>query len=307
MLRAESGRVKASGAAERIRTSDGRELCVLQRGDLSGVPVMWLHGTPGCRLSEAVLDDDLAALGVRVISYDRPGYGCSSRLPGRAVADSVLDAAAIADALGLDRFLVTGRSGGGPHALAVACGLPDRVVRVRCVAGFAPYAAPGLDWFAGMDPGNVEEFRHAATGTDALTPYLSRQGEQMLQRLAADPATFLGGFGLSDADRSAVRDPVVQAMLRRAIPEALRGGVGGWVDDDLAVTRDWGFDLAAIAVPVEVEFGLADVVVPPAHGRWLAAAIPGAVALPRPGAGHLNGPDQELAMLRSLLTPPPPP
>lgn len=211
------------------------------------------------------------------------------------------DVVALADHLGLESFMVTGRSGGGPYALALAHGLPARVTRVRTVAGFAPPYGSGLEWFAGMDPSNVAEFRRAFQGAGPLTAYVSRQAQDMLEQLRKDPSEYLAGFDLPGPDRSANRDLLVRRVLGESLVEALRHGIGGWVDDDLAITAYWGFDLADITVPVDVQFGLRDVIVPPAHGRWLAENIPGAVALPRPEAGHINTPDQELEMLRQLL------
>src|SRR4051794_8100368 len=120
---------------------DGRSLCFAEWGDPAGFPVLTLHGTPGSRLNRHPDAEQYARAGARVITYDRPGYGGSTRRPGRSVVDCVEDVAALADHLGLDRFAVTGGSGGGPHALAVAARLGDRVVRCRCVVGVAPYGA----------------------------------------------------------------------------------------------------------------------------------------------------------------------
>lgn len=284
-----------------LRTADGGELCYLDRGSPEGVPVFWLHGTPGSRLSQAVSDRALAAIPVRVITYDRPGYGLSTRQWGRRVVDSVSHIVSIADHLRIDTFMVSGRSGGAPHALAVAATCPERVTGVRAVSGLAPYPSAGLDWFAGMDPSNIREFRCALRGEDALTAHIAVSAREMLARVRTDASDFLAAFDLADADHSATHNPLVKEVLTQAIPEALRTGIAGWIDDDLAIIRPWGFEVREISVPVELQYGLQDVVVPPAHSQWLAEHIPQAIRLPDPDAGHLSTPDQELAMLRHMI------
>ncbi|MFD8905644.1 alpha/beta fold hydrolase, partial [Streptomyces sp. NPDC059586] len=140
-----------------LRLEDGRGLHVYDTGGEGGssgdgLVVLWHHGTPNIGSPPAPLFAAAEGLGIRWVSYDRPGYGGSSPLPGRDVASAAADARAVADALGIDRFAVLGHSGGGPHALACGALLPDRVVGVVTAAGLAPYGAEGLDWYAGMVP-----------------------------------------------------------------------------------------------------------------------------------------------------------
>ncbi|HEX5295436.1 MAG TPA: alpha/beta hydrolase, partial [Streptosporangiaceae bacterium] len=134
---------------------DGRELTFAEWGDPGGTPVFALHGTPGCRLNRHPDEGLIRSAGVRLISYDRPGYGGSDRRRGRTVADAAGDVAAIADHLGIGRFAVYGISGGGPHALAVAALLGNRVSRAACIVGVAPFEVLGDEFFSGMDPQNV--------------------------------------------------------------------------------------------------------------------------------------------------------
>jgi pimeloyl-ACP methyl ester carboxylesterase len=141
-----------------VRTGDGRDLAVEDFGDPVARPVFFLHGTPQSRLCWHPADAVLAELGARLITYDRPGYGASSPHPGRTAASAAADIAAIADALGIAAFPVVGTSGGGPHALACAALLPDRVTRVAAVSSVAPIDAQGLDWYAGMSKSNAENF-----------------------------------------------------------------------------------------------------------------------------------------------------
>lgn len=283
-----------------VTAPDGRTLMFAEWGDPDGSPVFALHGTPGCRLNRHPDEDLVRATGARVITYDRAGYGGSDRLAGRAVVDCVPDVAAIADALDLDRFAVWGGSGGGPHALAVAAGLGDRVTRALCAVGVAPYDELGDDWFAGMDPENVKEFGWALEGEERLVAELERVDAEIRASATADPAALLDQFDLPEADRQVLGRPDFARVLRESLLEQSRNGIWGWVDDDLAFTRPWGFDPAAITVPTMITYGSSDVLVPPGHGEWLARTVPGAeVAIN--DLGHLGDPDADLAARHTWL------
>ena len=280
---------------------DGRVVAVGTWGAPDGLPVVALHGTPGGRLYRHPDDAQLAATGARLVTYDRPGYGRSDRAAGRRVADAARDVEAVADALGLDRFAVVGTSGGGPHCLAVAALLPHRVLRARAVVSVAPFDAPGLSWFEGMDEANVREFGWAVDGEAVLRPELERMAADLVRRAAADPSTVLGDYALSAEDQLALRDPVMQQLVAQAVPETFARGVSGWVDDDLAFVRPWGFDVRDITVPVEIWYGEHDVLVPAAHGAWLAAHVPGAEVRVDPRGGHLSRPEEGLQALAALV------
>jgi pimeloyl-ACP methyl ester carboxylesterase len=262
-----------------------------------------MHGTPGVRYNRPPDESLLQGLGARVITYDRPGYGRSDRLAGRSIVDAVGDVAAIAEHLGLDCFAVTGSSGGGPHVLAVAARLPDRVVRARCNVSLAPYGAVGLDFFAGMDPLNVVEFGWATQGESRLVPQLQRQLEEMRDRMSIDPTQFLGSdWELDDSDRTVLAEPAIVDQNLQVTAELVRGGVWGWVDDSLAFVHDWGFGVDEIRVPVRVTYGLRDVVVPSGHGEWLGQHIPGADVLVDEAIGHLSPTAQIEASIRWLVS-----
>lgn len=280
---------------------DGRSLCFAEWGDPDGLPVLMLHGTPGSRLNRHPDEKQYARAGARIITYDRPGYGGSTRAPGRNIADCVPDVAALADHLGIERFAVTGGSGGGPHALAVAARLGDRVVRARCAVGLAPYPTDGLDWFADMADMNVTEFRWAVDGEDVLVPNIAREHAAMVERVVADPAALLGDYEISDADREVLARSDMGVMIREFGEDLGRGGYWGWVDDDLAFTRPWGFDIAEIEVPVEIRYGSKDTLVPAAHGAWLAAHVPGATCIVE-DEGHIGDPDDVFHQTRWLVT-----
>lgn len=262
-----------------------------------------MHGTPGVRYNRPPDETLLQGLGARVITYDRPGYGRSDRLVGRSIVDCVGDVAAIAECLGIDKFAVTGSSGGGPHVLAVAAGLPDRVVRARCNVGLAPFDAVGLDFFAGMDPLNVTEFGWAVQGESRLAPHLQRQLEEMRERMSIDPTQFVGSdWELDDSDRAVLAEPAIVDQNQQVTAELVRGGIWGWVDDSLAFVHDWGFDVKDIRVPVRVTYGLRDVVVPSGHGDWLGRHIPGAEVLVDESVGHLSPTAQIEASIRWLVS-----
>src|SRR4051812_33010471 len=281
----------ALGDSLRILETDGRTVAYAVWGDPDGFPVLGLHGTPGCRLERWPHEELYVSLGVCFVTHDRAGYGQSTRRPGRRVVDEVDDVVALADELGFDRFGVTGGSGGGPHALAGAALLPERVVRALCAVGVAPLGAPGLErdeWLKGMDAENVKEFGWAEAGEDVLASELEAEYGRIKERVAADPSTLLAGFELSEADQEQLKRPEMMQIVRESTAEHGANGVGGWVDDDLAILSPWGFDVAQISVPVLVRYGSSDVLVPPAHGDWIAANVPGCVVKIDDVAGHLG-------------------
>jgi pimeloyl-ACP methyl ester carboxylesterase len=283
-----------------VQVEDGRAVAYAEWGDPGGTPVIMLHGTPDGRLNRPYDENKLRDLGIHLITYDRAGYGWSDRHRGRRIIDCVGDVAAIADQLDIDRFATTGGSGGGPHVLALAARLADRVIRAQCVVGLAPYGADGLDFLGGMDPENVKEVGWALEGEERLMAEVPKEAAALQARVAEDPATVLEGFDLPEADRAILADPRVQEVMRQSTADMFAHGVWGWIDDDLAFTWPWGFALDEIKVPVEVRFGADDVLVPAAHGHWLAAHIPGATAVIETGAGHMTTPDEEIEQLRRL-------
>src|SRR3954471_18362983 len=265
---------------------DGRTLTTYDTGAPDGELVVVHHGTPCSGEMAGWWAADAADRGIRLVGYDRPGYGESSRQPGRTIADVAGDTVAIADALGVDRFRTWGVSGGGPHALACAALLPGRVIAAATIAGVAPYDAEGLDYLAGMGQDNIHEFGAALAGEDKLRPYLSAAREGIL---AATPAT------LADEMRSVLPDADVAAMtgdiadfLHHWMTAGQRTGVDGWLDDDLAFVADWGFRVEDITVPVLLLQGRLDLMVPFAHGEWLAAHVPTAEARLTDADGHLT-------------------
>lgn len=231
--------------------------------------LVWHHGSPQ---TGAPLDPVLAAAaarGIRLVSYGRPSYGGSTARPGRDVASAADDVAAIADVLGLQRLAMMGTSGGGPHALAAAALLPDRVVGAVSIAGMAPFTAE-FDWFAGM--ASPDALRAARNGRASRAAFAEVEEFDPAQFVPADWAALEGNWASLGAD----------------VARSEAFGRGGLVDDDVAFAAPWGFELGDIQVPVLVVQGGADRVVPTSHGEWLAQRIAGAELRLRPDDGHVS-------------------
>jgi pimeloyl-ACP methyl ester carboxylesterase len=268
-----------------VAAAGGRHLEVLTTGPQDGTPLVVHNGTPSGVVAYAPMVQAAADRGLRTIMYGRPGYGTSTAQPGRKVADAAADVAAILDELDADHFLTLGWSGGGPHALACAALLPGRCRGAATIAGVAPADAEGLNWTADMAKENVAEFGASRAGGDALTAFLTSEAAGLRDITAEQLVAGLGDLA-SPADR-AVLTGEFAAYLAEAFRTALATGIDGWKDDDLAFVSDWGFQSGAGA-PVAIWQGDQDMMVPFAHGEWLAAHIPGARTHLIPGAGHLS-------------------
>lgn len=247
-------------------------------GVTSPIPLIWLHGSPNVGEPPVPLYEAAAGHGIGWIGYDRPGYGGSAENPGRDIASAARDVEAVADALGLERFAVMGHSGGGAHALACAALLPDRVGAAVSISGLAPLPgdgaelAPGIGWFDGLYAGSLAEMRAALVGRDELT--------RVLENADYDPEMF------TPEDHAILNG--TWRWFNHVVELGSAGGVGGFVDDDLAAVRPWGFDVGDIRVPTLIMHGTSDRVVPVSHARWLGRHIPSAQLRLREGAGHLS-------------------
>jgi len=255
-----------------IPLRDGGSLHAYDTGPDAASPLtlVWHHGSPQ---TGAPLEPVLAAAsarGIRLVSYGRPSYGGSTPRPGRDVASAAADVAAIADALGVDRFAVMGASGGGPHALACAALLPERVTGAVTLAGIGP-RTDDYDWFAGIaSPGGL---RAAIDGRAARSAFAEADQE-------FDPSQFL------PADWAALEER--WASLGADAGRAAGAGPDGLIDDDVAFAAPWGFDLAGIVAPVLLVQGEGDRVVPAKHASWLVAHIPRASLWMRLDDGHVS-------------------
>lgn len=270
-----------------VALADGRTLHVYDEGDPEGAVVVAHHGTPSSGRLHPDEIADARAKAIRLIGFDRAGYGASSANPGRSVGDVAADVAELLDALGAGRFATWGHSGGGPHALACAALLPDRCVAAATLASPAPYGAEGLDFLDGMGELNVQEFQQLFEGSP-------EEHEQAVIR--SQEELFSGGpDGMREAMLS-VLSPVDQEAMTaefaewgfRVMSEGAATRIEGWRDDDLACVKPWGFEVSEIRVPVLLLHGTEDLMAPVAHGRWLAQRIPGVKAEISETEGHLT-------------------
>lgn len=265
---------------------DGRTLHIHDEGAPDGFPVVVHHGTPGSGLPHGPHNERARAAGVRLLSYDRAGYGGSTAKPGRSVVDVAADLDDVLDALGVDRFASVGGSGGGPHTLALGARLTDRCVATCAIACPAPWDADGLDWLAGQGEQNQAEWAVALQGAEPLERHLEGEGAQLSGATAEQLRDVLATL-LSAPDRDVLTGDLAEHLLA-STRRALEPGVAGWRDDDLAFMRPWGFEPAEVAVPVLLWQGEQDLMVPPDHARWLALRLPDVEAHVDPAEGHLS-------------------
>jgi pimeloyl-ACP methyl ester carboxylesterase len=233
--------------------------------------VVWFHGSPQTGALLEPLLEAAAERGIRLLSYGRPNYGGSSALPGRSVGSAASDVEQLVDTLGVERFAVMGASGGGPHALACAALLPDRVTAVVCLASLAPFDADGLDWFGGM----------AADGASLKAAVRGRMAREEYEQSAEfDPSSFV------ERDYAALDSR--WSSLGADVGVASAAGTAGLIDDDLAYVAPWGFTVGDIVAPVLLVHGGRDRVVPPAHSEWLLRHCADAELWVRPKDGHIS-------------------
>jgi pimeloyl-ACP methyl ester carboxylesterase len=266
----------------------GRTLHVYDTGadDASHrLAVFWHHGTPNLGVPPEPLFAEADRLGIRWVSYDRPGYGGSTPDPDRNIASAARNVASVADALGIEQFAVMGHSGGGSHALACGALLPGRCLGVVSIAGLAPFGADGLDWFGGMTPSGEASLRAAAAGRAVKEQYEASSPE-------FDPEMF------TEADYAALSG--AWSWLNSVVGPAMEAGPGGLIDDDLAYVAPWGFDPAQVIAPVLLLHGEQDRVVPCSHSGWLARHCPSAELRLYPNEGHISVLEASVAALEWL-------
>jgi pimeloyl-ACP methyl ester carboxylesterase len=270
-----------------VRAADGRTLAVEEAGDPDGIAVLMHSGTPNSRHLYRRHVEDATNRGLRLICYDRPGYGESTAQPGRTVADCASDVRDICAALDISRLLTWGISGGGPHVLACAALLPDLVVAAASLASLAPYGADGLDFFAGMGQENVDDFNLALHGSESdIRARSAELREEALAASAEDLASMMQTL-LTPTDAAALTGELAEYLAYTG-RDGLAPGIDGLIEDEHAFVSPWGFDVSAITVPVLVVHGREDQFVPQNHGVWLAAQIPGAQAWLSDTDGHLT-------------------
>ena len=281
----------------RLTLRDGRTLAWEEYGPADGLPVLQFQGTPGSRYSRHAHEDVYDRLGVRFIVFDRPGYGASSRLPGRGIAVIADDAAQLLDHLGLDSVHTSGGSGGGPHVLAFAASHADRVRAATVVVGGTPLEEEDI---AGLIQINRDAWYAAREGWQALHDLLAPMRDEVLK----DP---LAGFkGLMEAappsDKAVMEDPDWQRILVESVTEAFRPGAEGWVDEGMALTLDWDYDVADVRCSVTWWHGDHDANAPLAPVHRLIARMHGVDLRIWTDAGHLEPYHRYEAILGELLS-----
>jgi pimeloyl-ACP methyl ester carboxylesterase len=286
MGRDEPGGPPITRGAEELTLFDGRVLEVVVDGPDDGTLLVFHHGSPAAAVRWEALSGVCAEHHLRLAIYSRPGFGESTRHPGRSVASCATDVAQLADHMGAGRFLTAGWSGGGPHALACAALLSERVIAACTIAGVAPWDAGGLNWLEGMGEDNRDEYSIAARDPEELLRWMRPQVRAMESISPDDIVEALRSL-ISQVDEATLNDTLGD-VLARSFHAAFRHGLWGWYDDDLAFTRPWGFELESIRVPVTIWQGAHDRMVPFPHGQWLAAHVPGGRPELRPEHGHLS-------------------
>jgi pimeloyl-ACP methyl ester carboxylesterase len=270
---------------ETLTLPDGSvvEYCLGGQPDADDLLVFHI-GTPNAATEFPELTSAAARNRLRTVTYSRPGYGTSTRQPGRRVADQAPLTALLADHLGYDSFVTAGWSGGGSAALACAALLGDRVRACLVLAGLSPPHEVGPEWFEWVPEGDADEFRTLDTDDrDRLIPAFEEAAAPFAE---LTPESLASLPGTPQVDREALLRP---GGFGPALTEGIRRGVGGifgWFDDSVAAAGPWGFQVGEIEVPVVIRHGELDPLVDVRHGRWLGAHIPGAITQILPDAGH---------------------
>jgi pimeloyl-ACP methyl ester carboxylesterase len=272
---------------------------VVEDGDPAGQPILVHNGMPNSRLLYPPSVELARRQGVRMISYDRPGYGGSDPKPGRPIADGAADVEDIAASLEISRLGVWGISGGGPYALACAALLPELVPAVGVLASIAPYPAEGLDYFEGMGEMNVEDVQLMLRDPEAAAAKLAMERVEMMAAKPEDLYEVILTL-LSPAD-AAVFTGELAEFFSAMTNDGLAPGIDGWMEDANAHLIDWGFDLSSITTPVLLLHGRQDRFVPFQHGQWLAKHVPGVEAWLTEDDGHLTLTENHLEAVHEWL------
>ncbi len=279
-----------------VGLADGRRLGYDVVGDPAGAPLLFFHGLGGTRVMRHPDDGIAARAGVRLIAVDRPGIGASDPARGRTLRDWPADVLGLVDRLEIPRFALLGHSGGGPHAMAVAAALPDRVAALGLASSSVPLSGaharrvvpPGwrlIGLLAARTPSLV---RGAMLAQVALFRRSPRRAFVLVRRY------------LPEADRRILARPQVAGVLQRSIATLFAQGGGGIADDAAALGAPPGFRLEEIAAPTWVWHGTADNVLPLRYARYLGRTIPGAELRIFPGEGHFTYLEHWEEMLRTL-------
>jgi pimeloyl-ACP methyl ester carboxylesterase len=268
-----------------ITLRDGRKLAYAEHGDLSGKPVFFFHGNPGSRLMHHPDTSIAEALGARIISIDRPGYGGSDFQPGRKLLDWADDVAQLADALNIERFSVFGASAGGPYVAATAYKIPQRLNQVMIVSGAAPVNRENA--FEGMNDVYLRAFKTSMRVPEWLVRFLvgfqRRAALKDLEKMITDSYAYI-----TESDRQLLDKPDIRQQMKDYRREAYRQGAAGIAREVKILVTPWGFNLADIKPTVYLWYWEGDTIVPMQMGRYLAEHIPYTKTKFLSGGGHFS-------------------
>ena len=291
--------IEDPSTGERIKhvsMPDGRTLAIQDRGDMGGVPIIGFHGNPGSRLGPWPRPLFLHAIGARLISFDRPGYGLSPRNKGRTIADTAKDVEVLADTLGIEKFCVNARSGGVPHALGCAALMPDRVANAAIMVGIAP-ALELATWRRGMTEDNVKKYELAETDEEALYRDVMQHVEAV-RKSSWGLLNFLEPSLLPpDKDVVGFQRGLLRGEVGKAQAEGLRGEGYGWLVDMVVFLRPWGFDVKDAQAFTYIWIGEHDPFVSMEHGEWYSDTLPNSQLWVQPNASHFSN----LTVLANVL------
>ena len=282
-----------------MRVAPGRRLGFAEFGPPDGRPIVWLHGTPGARRQiphEARVIAE--ASGLRIVGIDRPGIGSSTPHLYENIAGFTDDLAVVMDRLWLDELAVIGLSGGGPYALAAGARLPDQVRVVGVLGGVAPTVGPDA-----IDGGLVAFGRHFAPLLKVARVPIG-VGLTQLVRLAkplASRGLDLYGRFSPEGDRRLLARPEFKAMFLDDLLNGSRKQLSAPLADVLLFSKDWGFRLDDVRVPVCSWHGDADHIIPFSHGQHMVSRLPDARLFVLPGESHLGGLGVGETILRTLI------
>ena len=291
LQKTDDGRVYEDGV---MKLRDGRELAWRWWGDPDATPILRIQGTPSSRKQYNPNPNVQREVGARYLMADRPGYGGSTRKPGRGIADIADDYAELLDFHDLDRVPATGTSGGGPHVLALAARHPDRVSAISVVVGGTPLETSEIDNLVGI---NARGYALADEGWQPLYEFLVQVRERLLSNEGMQGV-------LDDApppDRAIMADPVWQKMSRENIAETLKQGAEGWTDESYAMHGEWDFDPADVKTSVKWWHGDDDKNAPVSAARRVVAQLSNVDLHVWHDEGHFVSLTHEREILEDLL------
>jgi len=270
-----------------VAVRDGRRLSFAEYGNPRGAAIVWMHGTPGAR-RQIPLEARAYALAndLRIIGIDRPGIGSSTPHLYPNVGGWTGDLELLLDALAIDTCRLIGLSGGGPYALAAGANLPQRVHGVGVLGGVAPTAGPDA-----AEGGIIQLAVHAAPLLQvARVPLgIALTGAIRLVKPLAGTGLDLYAAVQPPGDKNLLSRPEFKAMFLDDLLHGSRFQTSAPISDLVLFTREWGFSLADVTVPVRWWHGDEDHIVPFRHGQHVVDRLPDATIKTIDGESHLGG------------------